>query len=478
MKKVRRILTTTLKVLGYLLLTILIGLLLSVLISKKDYNDPTAPIGAKLKAVALRNAHIIPMQEDTLQIITGHTLLIDRGIILDILPDSVEIPARFKRIDLNGKYVLPGLIDMHSHIFDRSDLPMYLGYGVTTVRNMMGFPMHLRWRDQINKGAYPGARLITATPTINEGSNTSPFHKNIDSAEEAANAVRKYKEEGYDFIKIYDGLTLSQFKAIMREAKKAGLKVAGHPPHDIDLDTLLNYPINTYEHIEEVVQGMMDYKLDTVHGRKIAKKLKKHQAKITVTLSPFHAIYKTTTEGTPFLENIPTDQINPFVRFIGNRQLQQWVNANEGTYEWNVKKYECMEALVRIFDEEGVTMLLGTDTGPNLTIPGLTLHNEIALLAKNGLTPHSILRSGTANAAKALGLEKELGTIAVGKKAELLVVEQNPLEQLKTLKHPHMILTQDIFYDQEAIVALRDLGRNKAYTYTTIGRFLDHLLQK
>ncbi len=477
MGKLLSILKKVGKVVFGLMVLLIITLVTATLFSKKDYGTPSTKIGGEIEKLALTNVNIVSMVDND-SILKGKTVLIKNGRIKDIIEDSLDVPNTYTVVNLNGKYIAPGLIDMHTHIFDRSDLPMYLGYGVTTVRNMMGFPMNLRWRQQLNANEYPGPELITAAPTINSGTDLSPFHKNIVEVQEGIDAVKKYKELGYDFIKIYGGLNEEQLAGIMDEAAKNDLFVAGHPPRDIALEDLLKYDIKSYEHVEEMVQSLMDYELDTVLGRKIAKELKRGGAKITVTLSPFHNIYKTTLEGDDFLNTIQKDKINPFVRLIGKKQLGEWVDTNESAYKWIKEKYECMESLTRILYEEEVELLLGTDTGPGLTIPGITLHDEMELLKIVGIPTPDILRSGTINAARALGRIDELGSVEKGKLANLIILERNPLEDLATLKNPYLVLNNGMVYDGEAISKLRKLGSEKSNLLMTVGRFIDHLYQK
>ncbi len=478
-KKTIRILKRISLLIVSVLIIIVILLLVAIPFSLND--GPSVNwVGDKKESFILQNVNIIDVESnnDTDAIWEDRTVVVTKGRITEILPDSISTSLPYEKINAKGKYLLPGLIDMHTHIFDRSDLAMYLAYGVTTVRNMMGFPMHLRWRDQVNSALYPGARLITASPTLNGGTNTSPFHKNINAAEEAMDAVKEYKRLGYDFIKVYDGLNKDEFAAIMDEASKNDLYVAGHPPHALNLDVILNSNLNSIEHVEELIQGPMKYELDTVLGRKIIKQFKKQEARLTVTLSPFYAIFKATTEGEEFLSKIPKDKINPFIRFIGNKQLSQWIDTNEGAYTWNTEKYECMRSLVKILDEEDVELLLGTDTGPSLTIPGITLHDEIKLLEKNGLSPLKILQSGTISAANALNMYNDIGSITIGKQAEFLLLHENPLENLETLKSPYIIISKDKVYGAKDIQELKELGSEKTNMYLTIGRFLDHLINK
>lgn len=465
------------KVVLGLVVLLIITLVTATLFSKKDYGTPSTKIGGEIEKLALTNVNIVSIVDND-SVLTDKTILIENGRIKSIIEDFLDVPDTYTVVNLKGKYIAPGLIDMHTHIFDRSDLPMYLGYGVTTVRNMMGFPMHLRWREQVKANEYPGPELITAAPTINSGGNGSPFHKNIVEVQEGIDAVKEYKELGYDFIKIYGGLNEEQLEGIMGEAVKNDLFVAGHPPKDIALADLLKYDIKSYEHVEEMVQSLMDYELDTILGRKVAKELKQGGAKMTLTLSPFHNIYKATLEGDDFLNTIPKEKINPFVRLIGKRQLGEWVDTNEGAYKWNKEKYECMESLTRILYEEDVELLLGTDTGPSLTVPGITLHDEIELLKNAGIPNLDILRSGTINAARALGKIDELGSIEKGKRANLIVLEANPIDDMSSLREPLMILNNGMVYDREAILKLRKLGSDKSNLLMTIGRFVDHMYQK
>lgn len=458
---------------------ILILLAVLLFVGSRDFGSSTITIGQKFEKLILSNVNIIDVESDSINpIVRNRKVILEYGVIASILSNDVQNPVGYEIVDGNGGYLVPGLIDMHSHVFDRSDLAQYLAYGGTTVRNMMGFPMHLRWSAQIENNAYPGARIITATPTLNSGPNTSPFHKNLDNNDNIKRIIEGYKADGYDFVKVYDGLNLEQTELISKVAFENKMYVAGHPPHDINIDTLLSFNFNSFEHVEEVVQGFMDYELDTVLGRKIAKKFSSTKNRLTVTLSPFYNIYKTTTEGTKFLKKLPLDTINPFVATIGDKSMSNWINPNKGTYEWNVNKYECMVELTKIFYEEDVILLLGTDTGPSLTTPGATLIKEMSLLEEIGIEPFDIIKSGTINSAVALQMDEEIGSIQVGKNSEFILLSENPLINFETLDSPKMIFNKDIYYDSTAILDLKKLGRDKSSTFQTLGRFLNHLLSK
>tara|TARA_R110002073_G_scaffold123234_2_gene266834 strand:- start:15352 stop:16779 length:1428 start_codon:yes stop_codon:yes gene_type:complete len=475
MKKAVKIVKKVFVFLGYTIAVILIVLVCSVLFSKKDYDTPDSPLGEALKSIAIKNVNVISMTKNEEEVQSNMTVLIDHGKITKILPDSIPFHSKYQVKEGAGKFLMPGLIDMHAHIFDRSDLPMYLGYGVTTVRNMMGFPMHLRWKKQVKEGSYPGTNLITASPTINGGNNTGPFHKNIESSESAINAVNTYKEKGYDFIKVYDGLSTNQFASIMKTAKQNNMRVAGHPPK-ISLKELLQSSIVSIEHTEELLQ-FLDEEKSEESMRNLARKFKAFNKAVTLNLIAFNRIYKTTQKGVNYYNTIQEVPLNPVIKFIGTKQLEVYTKAGPKYKAYAKTKYEAMKNLSRILVEEGVTVLFGTDSGPNFISAGLPILEEMNLLKDAGVSKFEILKSATRNAGIVLN-NQNLGTVTVNAIADLLLLNENPLENLETLKNPEAIVSNNIWYSKKGIEELRNLGKGKASTFMTIGRFLDHLISK
>jgi len=475
MKKVLKIIKKLFVFLGYTIAVILIVLICSVLLSKKDYGTPESLLGESLKSIAIKNVNVISMNKNEEEIQNNMTVLIEDGKITKILPDSLPFNSKYEVKEGNGKYLMPGLIDMHAHIFDRSDLPMYLGYGVTTVRNMMGFPMHLRWRKQIKEGTYPGSNLITASPTINSGNNAGPFHKKIENPEEAIKAVSTYKKEGYNFIKVYNGLNSDQFKSIMKTAKQNNMYAAGHPPK-ISLEELLNSSIVSIEHTEELLR-FLDEEKSEESMYVLARQLKASNKAVALNLIAFNRINRVSQEGVKYYEALQEEPLNPVIKFIGTKQLEIYTKAGPKYKVRAEAKYRAMKNLSRILVEEGVTVLFGTDSGPNFIAPGVSMLEEMKLLEDAGISRFEILKSATLNAGEILK-DKSLGKVVVNATADLLLLKENPLENLETLKNPEAVLSNGVWYSKEGINNLRNLGKGKASTFMTIGRFLDHLISK
>ncbi len=414
---------------------------------------------------------------DTLAIYKNYSIFTENGLIERIVHDSLADYSGFKVYDMSGLFALPGLIDMHTHILDKSDLTQYLTYGVTTVRNMMGLPMHLRWKKQLKEGNIIGSDLISASPTLNSGKNKGPFHVGLKGTEKIEKLISKYNEKGYDFIKIYNGLTEAQFDRIMEVSRDLKIPVAGHPVNSVGRVDFLNSEVVSFEHIEEVFNTYMGRVIDDSLAVVIAKEFAEVGKPICITLSAYHHLFRTAIGGDEFRDSIPKEYISPLSRFIGRRQTSGYLNL-EQKYVDNIKKKDAyLMKLTRLFYEQSVPLILGTDTGPNLTVPGATLHDEIALWQQAGIPNKQIIRAGTINAAKVLGLSDSTGQIKKGYKAEILFVKENPIKNISTLRNPAGIIHENQYFDRQSIKSLRELAKKKKTGwFISIGNLLEHLV--
>ncbi len=474
MKLILRILKIIGKAFLFLVLAIVVYVTAAILVGRLELDSP-GPIVPNESKVAFTHVNIIPM--DSNHVLTDKTVLVENGIITGIY-DEFETSQNIKMVDGQLKYLAPGLIDAHAHIFDRSDLALNLSQGVTTVRNMMGFPMHLRWRSEVNNNLFPGASIYTAGPTLNMGSDSGPFHKVLKNSNEGRKAVKLTKSKGYDFVKIYDGLTEEVFKAIMDEAKLQSIKVAGHPPRAVNLETLANSDIVSIEHAEEIFQGMMNYKYSTKKTDSIAKILSEREIYVTPTLIIYHYLYRTMNEDREFLDSIPQEYINPLTRFIGNKQLEGYLNMDEKGKKYSASKSAALSEILSILHQNNVPLLLGTDLGPNLTVAGYILHSEIELWRKAGVEDYEIIKAGTINVAKALDIDDKVGTIEIGKRADFILVDQNPLEDARNLRRISGVFHNSSWYDSERLKELEEIGKDKSSWFSTIGRFTEYILFK
>ncbi|MHA7832651.1 MAG: amidohydrolase family protein [Flagellimonas sp.] len=415
---------------------------------------------------------------DSIRTLADQAIYINDGVISGIVPDSLAEPQGYEVIDMGGLYAMPGLMDMHTHILDQADLTQYLSYGVTTVRNMMGFPMHLRFKEHLQQGKLLGSRMITASPTLNDGNNKGPFHKRVKNVDGINEMVGNYVAEGYDFIKVYNGLGKEQFQEIIKAADSLGVAVAGHPVNKVPRAEFLHSSVISFEHIEEVFNTYMERKIDDSLAVIIANEFKEAQMPVCITLSAYHQLQRAATEGEAFIDSIPERYISPMSRFIGKRQTSGYLGLEQKYVDGISRKDAYLSKLTKIFYDQGVVLLLGTDSGPNLTIAGATLHDEIALWKKAGLPNHAIIRAGTINAAEVLGMSNTIGRVKEGFHAEILFLESNPLEDIESLRNPKGMIFGNHIYSGDDMVSLRQSAENKSGWFITMGNFLHHLISK
>tara|TARA_R110000868_G_scaffold304437_2_gene564972 strand:- start:1145 stop:2572 length:1428 start_codon:yes stop_codon:yes gene_type:complete len=443
-------------------------------IESTSYNSIDKTFGEKLTKVAVQNARIFDPETGILS--NEKTVFINHGYISKISESDSEISNKYRIIDAKNKVLMHGLADMHTHIFDRAELIQYLSYGVTHVRNMMGFPTHLTWRSEVENNQLSGSRLITAGPTLNGTQNTSPLHHNMESSKEAYEIVGKIKNEGYDFIKVYDGLSQEQIEAISTSATENSITFSGHPIKGVSNQFILNSGYTTLEHVEELFQSMLDYELDSLRAQELVKELKEADIPVTITLSAYNHLYRTALEKEAFLETLPTEQISPFLRYLGARSLEGWINPTQSGYDWTMKKYAFMEYLVHLLDEEGVPILLGTDTGPNLTVPGWSVLEEIALMQDLGISNLKIIQSGTTEAVDILNHRSFTGTIKEGAMANILFLDQNPLEDMETLSLPNGLILEGVYYDQPTLLEMREYANTHFAPFLiSVGQFINYI---
>ncbi|MBR9914426.1 MAG: amidohydrolase family protein [Algicola sp.] len=471
MRKIKKIFKLTLKSIVFVLLIMLA--IITVSIPYGIYSeDEMKEVGMTYNKIVLKGVNILTMKTDS--VLKNRNIYIENDNIVNITSDTVLIKG-YKAIDVNGKFAMPGLIDMHAHVFDRTDLPQYLAHGVTTVRNMMGFPMHLRWKKQLKEGKIVGSHLITATPTLNYGENAGPFHKKINNAEEIKLAVEEYTDAGYDFVKVYDDIDSLQLKAIEDISKTKNTQVAGHPPK-VSLERLLNSSLVSIEHAEELLK-FLDEERSEDSMRALAKKLKASNKAVTLNLVAFNRIYKISHEGDTYYQNLKKAHLNPITKLIGSKQLEIYTQAGPKYKNLTQNKYQAMETLSRILAEEGVTVLLGTDSGPNFIAAGVSVLEEMQLLKAAGLSEHDILKSATYNAAEVLN-KHEWGRVEANAIADLLILNENPLTHLETISKPYMLFFNNKYYSEVQLSKVKALGENKQNMYATMGLFLEHLINK
>lgn len=423
--------------------------------------------GADGRNLIVRNVDVLTMLDR--EVLHNKFVVIEDGRIVSISDAPPANVAGYNIVEGQGLTLMPGLIDMHSHIFDRSDLLNYLSSGVTTVRNMMGMPMHLRWRAEVVDGLLPGPRIITAGPTLNGGS-FAPFHVFPGDASEARTLVRRYNQCGYDFIKVYEGVSPDVFSAIIEQAAIEGMDVAGHLPRSVDFPSVLAANMASIEHAEEFYSVLMNGDDSEARIDATIELLFATDQAVTPTLIAYANLQRANADPDGFIASVDMARINPVIQFFDHRQTADIIQY--GRRDRIARKLGIMTEFTRRLYERGAPVLLGTDTGPAFTVAGASLHDEIALNAEAGVDPYAIIYSGTVAAAAALHRSGEIGVVAPGATAELILVAGNPLEDLNAMRHPRGVVMNGRYYDRASLDILEARGAGATNAYATIGWLL------
>lgn len=418
------------------------------------------------QTLVLANVDILDLSAPASHIHRAQSVVVEDGVITAIGPTGkIALPADARHIDGGAGTLIPGLIDSHVHIWDRADLLAYLGYGVTTVRNMSGMPFLLDYQRQIAQGELTGPRLLTTGPILNSpGPNAQPNHQLVDTPAAAREAVRWQYARGFRTVKVYSNLTRECYAAIREETAALGMAVTGHPPEgkrepgipgqrpfNIAFNELLDDDFVTLEHAESIVWHGLEDRLDQDALQALAGRLAAAGLTVTPTLVAHHNLVRAASEKEAFISRPGADLLNPFLARIERPVIASWTAQPTGT---GADRDAFYAEAVRAFQAAGVRMVAGSDAGIFVNVPGLSLLDELGLLVKAGLSPRQALRTATTHAAATLGLD-DVGRVAVGYRAELLLLPGNPLDDLGVLARPTGLVYGGDWLDAEALAAMR-----------------------
>ena len=412
------------------------------------------------------------------KVLKNRQIIIENGIISAINEEPKTLSHDFKSINGNGAYLSPGLFDMHVHVYDRKNLMLTLTHGVTTVQNLRGQPMHLRWKEELQNNEWLGSNLYTSSPVL-AGEGTHALNQEVLTPEEGAIQVKLAQAKGYDSIKVYGDLNTKTFESIMIMAKKINMPVVKHAPlpaNGSQWSYLEN--IQSLEHVEDIFQGLLNYKFDESKLTEIAVKLKQLNTPIAPTLETFNHLTQLSLHKESFIDTLPLDYINPLYYDIEELfTVSRWLNVGKEHADFNAKELQFLLKTVKVLAEQDVKLLVGSDTGTMFTIPGIATHNEISLLKEAGLSNYKILQAATISAAEALGIEKRYGSVDIGKVADLVISTDNPLKDITTLKQPTAVIKNGQYLNNETLQLMRDSAKEQSYYWSVI-TLLEDLLSR
>lgn len=403
--------------------------------------------------VAFVNVNVVPM--DSERVLEGQTVVVRDGRIEEVGPSGdVAVPDGALRVDAAGQYLMPGLAEMHGHIpppdapreFIESVLFLYVANGITTVRGMLGWPGQLALREQANRGEIIAPTLYLAGPSFNGNS--------VDSPEQAAEMVRAQKDEGWDLLKVHPGLTRDEYDAMARTAKEVGIRFGGHVPADVGLLHAIEMGQETFDHLDGYVEYMNGYEGPVTDEQlaDVVRRTREAGAWVVPTMALWEVLFGTldleTLQAYPELKYMPPDQVG---QWIG--QHRQRLGSPQFDAEVSRTVIDNRMRLLRALNEGGARILMGTDAPQQFSVPGFSLHRELERMVDAGMTPYEILRSGSYNVGAYFANEDDFGTIAPGQRADLVLVAENPLDDVTAVATPLGVMTRGRWLTREAIDA-------------------------
>jgi imidazolonepropionase-like amidohydrolase len=412
----------------------------------------------KPKAYIIKNVSILTMKDPDL--IKSQSVLIENGIIREIGTDIQSQSAGI--IDGTGKFLMPGLVDMHVHLFDKHPLKntwmlMLLINGVTSVRDMCGQTEKLPLREQIKKNEILAPNLYQAGPIINNVKDNFGLFAFASTPEQAREIVISHKKSGYDFIKVYDGLTKEVYLAIVDEAQKQGMLVDGHLPDKITLEEAIKLNHNSIEHLT----GYFEWK-----DNQVSLSVSDNYASLTGNSAVWNCptLYnhymngsrKGAAEMITYAETsrlLPSGLVKIWKKRINNTSKE----VTEIVDKYGASSFESLKTIVVNLYNSKAKLIAGTDAGNlPLSIPGYSLHQELKIMNEIGIPIYDVLKMTTINAALAMHRDDEFGTVEVGKRADLLLLNSNPLDKIENLQDKNGLLVRGIWISEEEIIKLTD----------------------
>ena len=399
--------------------------------------------------------------------------------LIQKISENIEIKG-VAVIDAKNKYLTPGLIDMHVHVWDKYELGLYLSNGVTAVRNLWGMPMHLRLKEEIKNDKIISPMFFTTGPKLTGPEFIGDDNLHLVSPIEAKEKVISYKRRGYDFIKTYYGLTEDLFDAVVAQATISDMDIIAHPSQKVPYAYHFNPQIKSIEHVEDIIQQPLNYTLDTLKLKEVIHHFakSKHSA-FSPTLTVYNNIYQMLINDT-ILESEQLQFMNPLIKKVDSKaQFERWYNSKlrDSTIVYTIKKQHDFHLnIIKKLHKVGVTFICGTDAGIGITIPGFSIHQELSFYKEAGLSNYEVLKTATINASKTHAIMNNMGTIEVGKFANLLLVDTNPLLDLSALQNPTKVFIKGRKLDRETLDSFENEAKNRSNLIASVVRYLENLI--
>ena len=427
--------------------------------------------------VAFVDVTVIPMDRE--QVLEHQTVVVQDGRIAAMGSSAdITVGEGTQRIDGAGRFLIPGLAEMHAHLggapppnaaMEQTFL-LYVANGVTSVRGMAtggsSGPALFAWRDQIEQGRVVGPDLIIASPSINSG---------VSTPEEADELVRQWAAEGYDLVKLREGPSVEVFDATAAAAREVGIPIGGHVSDRVGLRHTLAARPATMEHLDNYVEALVPEDrrtrevrlgeeaslfvgeiVDLVDESQIPELMRLTKESGTY-VAPSMVLWDVYLGGQSSAELLAA---HPEVQYVRPQSVESWVNTIESdTPYWhtdaadNQKVLELRRRILQELHDADVPMILAADTPGVFSVPGFGTHHEMEFFVEAGLTPYETLETATRRVAEYLNATDEFGTVAVGQRANLVLLTANPLEDIGNAARRAGVMLHGRWHSEEELQA-------------------------
>jgi imidazolonepropionase-like amidohydrolase len=391
---------------------------------------------------AFVNVNVLPMDRNT--VLTNQTVLVRDGRIVSLSAAGAALPDGARKVDGRNKFLMPALAEMHAHIpggnapdevIERT-LFLYAANGVGTIRGMLGHPRHLAYRERVAKGELFSPRIFTSGPSFNDRTASTP--------EIAVKAVIDQKAAGYDLLKIHPGVPRAAFDALAAKADELRIPFAGHVPAAVGLHRALEAKYKSIDHLDGYVEALARNPLQSqFFGLNLVNEVDESRIASLVAETKTAGTWMVPTQilMESLLNEEKTDTMLkwPEMKYVPQQTLKNWVEQKNGfTSKVSRADRETFLALRRkvakALLDGGVPFALGSDAPQWWNVPGFSAHRELKAIVDAGFSPFQALESGTVNAARYFGTAAAVGTVAAGMRADLVLLEANPLENIENSK--------------------------------------------
>ncbi|MGB7209721.1 MAG: amidohydrolase family protein [Pyrinomonadaceae bacterium] len=443
-------------------------------------------VWASGQVTAFVNVNVVPMDRE--RVVADQTVIVRGGVIAEIGDVAkVKVPNDAITVDGKGKYLIPGLVDMHTHLLSDGDeypdsiapdeLRVMIANGVTTVRFMIGTPELLKLRSRSAAGEIAAPTIYVASPHLTGREQGNNYL--VKTPDEARDAVRKSKAAGYDFIKVTTFVPSLVYEAAVDEARIQKIRVIGHADSRFvgverawragqqieHLDGYMELLLRPDSPIKYSISDLYIYNpdnwksFDYVDENKIAEVAKK-----TVASNPF------VNPTQHFMKNSfgrlrTEDEIRaqPDFKFYPPKVQQQWLDfykrnrmLNTVPLDKRARWVELREKLIKAIHDAGGKIMAGSDTPEFMWLYGFGLHHELKALKDAGLSNYAVLAAGTRNAHEFFGTLDKVGTIQKGKRADLILLNANPLDDITNTQKCSGVMLKGKWYTQPELMRWLD----------------------